>query len=151
MFESRKEKERRSMFKDVVGVAGIDGQLTANEMNLMTILGKNMGLTQKDIEKVLKKPASIKFVVPKDDTEKIKHVLRLVHMMIVDGRIDKREMDFCTSVAVKMGLKPSIVSDQVQRYVAQVKAALAKTQLVRTGDNTRVSLEAEIEQFLRDR
>lgn len=151
LFTSRTDKEKLSMFKDLVGVASRDGKLVPNELRLLGAMGKNMGLTQKDIEKVLKKPESIKFVVPKDNSEKIKHVLRLVHMMLVDGRIDKRENDFCISVAVNMGLQPSIVSDLVHKYIADVQTTLAKTQIVRTRPITRTGLDREIEQFLQGR
>jgi hypothetical protein len=59
-------------------------------------------------------------------------------------------MDSCTSVAAKMGLRPSLVSDMVRDFVTKLRV-LAKAKFARKQTNTRANLEAEIEQLLRDR
>ena len=161
MLESRATKEKLSMFSDAVRLAAIDGQIAPGEMRFLAMVGRDLGLSQKHVDRVLKDPGGVKFMVPKNDGEKFKHVLRLVNMMVVDGRIEKREMDFCTSIAVKMGLRPSVVSDVVEKFVAHL-AGLTKARVIQEvakkatvrrvlSVDTKAGLDAEIEQFLRER
>jgi len=161
MFESRNTKEKLSMFADAVKLAAIDGHIASGEMRFLAKLGNDLGLSQKQVEKVLKDAGSIKFIVPKSEQDKIKHILRLINIMVVDLRIDKREMDFCTSIAVKMGLNPSFVSDIVKKFVVHLatvsKARAVPKAAIKTAArrvppiDTSGGLNAEIEQFLRER
>jgi V8-like Glu-specific endopeptidase len=84
MFERRAVKERRSMFWNAVTIASIDGRTEEGKMRSLAVIGKNQGLTNADMKTVLESPGKVKFMVPQDDQEKIKHVLTLVNLMVVD-------------------------------------------------------------------
>lgn len=145
-------KKPLGLFRDLVMVAAADGNITEAEGRTLSGMGAKLGLNGDDIQKVLTKPQKIKYVPPKDQQEKIRHLLMCVHVMMADGEIDRREMDLCMTIAGKMGLPPALVQrmvvDFVRHIAAAVKAQAAVRRAARTGDS---GLEAEIDDFLRSR
>ena len=149
MIINRSLKEKLSMFKDLMSTATIDGHISREETAFLLIHGKKMGLTDKQMKKVIEKPGKIKYVAPKDEVEKLKHVLRLVYMMLADGKIDRREMAFVKSVAAKLGLNPGIVDREVSAFISRVTKILKATTVQRKTTSLGNQIDRDIEAYLR--
>ena len=126
IFEGKKAKERKSHFKTLVEVAIADGELARSEREFLGILGAKWGLSVKEVTAVLKKPGKVKFVPPKDPGDQLAQLFDIVMMMLVDGVIDRREMDYCMTVASRLGFRPSIVPSLVAKVIEAVKKGASK-------------------------
>ncbi len=121
MFESRQTKEKRSHFKNLVTMALLDGELDDNERNLLRHRGMQMELSSRDVDAVLRSPQSVRFVVPKSPDDRIGQLHDLVLMMIADGKIHGTEMDFCQTLAIQLGFRPSDVPRMLDVIVEAVR------------------------------
>jgi uncharacterized membrane protein YebE (DUF533 family) len=144
-----KDKKPLGLFRDLVRVAACDGSISDREARFLAEMGKTMGLSQGDVKKVIAKPAKVKYVPPKDEHEKLKHLLMCVNAMMADGKIDRREMDVCMMVAGKLGLPPSLVQGMVQEFLKHVAAAVSVRADQRRVSRGNGGLDSEIEAFLR--
>ena len=121
LFEGRKARERKSHFRNLVGLAAADGKLADDEAKFLAVLGAKWGVSPKEIQAVLTNPSKVKEAPPKEPRERLNQLVELVSLMIVDGEIDEREMDYCMNFAMRMGFRPSAVPDMVKRLVQAVK------------------------------
>jgi len=117
----RSTKEKRSAVMNVLKVMSVDGKIEPPEMNFLMAVAKRVGLSEKEMKSILQKPDKVKFVVPKEPSERLAQLMDAVFMMIADGKIDKREMDACMSLATRLEFKPSIVPNLVAHIVHAVK------------------------------
>ena len=143
------------LFQDLVKVAAADGTVSVAEAAILKAMGMKLGLSEKDIQKVLSKPNKVKYKVPKDEHGKLQHLLMCVEVMLVDGRIDARERDLCMKIAAKMDLPPSLVDRMLRDFLAHRAQVVQRriTRQVRVQRQPAVGpdLVAEIDAFLRSR
>lgn len=122
LFDSRQVKEKKSNFCNLVAVAAADGVIQESELSLLGHYAVRLGLEQAEVDAVLKNPASIKFVVPKSEQDKMQLLADAVSLMMIDGEIDAREKDLCTALAMRMGFRPSDVDGMIMHIVATVNS-----------------------------
>ncbi len=139
LFERKKEKERKSHFKNLVVLAAIDGKIDEREKELLYHIGRHWGLRLGEVSSVIteifSKPEKIKFVPPKNTAERIEQLFDLIYMMLIDGVIDEREFDFCTVVSVKMGFPPSMVHRIVTDIIEKIKEGATKEEVKKVSED----------------
>jgi len=139
LFEGREAKKRKSHFKNLVALSAIDGAIYESEKKFLFILGLKWKLSEKEVKDVISNPKKIDFTPPKNSMERFSQLFDLVSMMVVDGYIDRREMDFCMTIATKLGFRPTIVPELLDKIVNAIRASV-----------TEARLKNEIADFLRD-
>ena len=120
-FESRKTKERKSHFKNLVMLALSDGNLDDKEHGVLCAVGQKWGLSEAQANDVLANPDRVKFILPNDPEERFHQLYELVVMMLADGEITADEMDLCVTLAAHMGFRPSTVKELVEKIVQGTK------------------------------
>lgn len=108
-FESPAKKAAKTHFATMVAIAAADGQLHPNEMALLRAVAQRIKLSDREVQKVLSNPQKIKFAVPTDGKERVLMLFDMVLMMMADGKIDQREMDFVVMAAGRLGFPSSFV------------------------------------------
>lgn len=89
-------------------VAGIDGNISDEERNVIIKIAQNFGLTEDDFNfciNIWKKTDESKFetIVPENDDDKFEFLKNLVLVMMVDGEIDYNERAYIAGLAEKFG------------------------------------------------
>jgi uncharacterized tellurite resistance protein B-like protein len=120
-FKSQSQKEQESAIKNLIAVMLSDGRIDDNEMKYLGMVCGRYGITEKQLKEILQKPQNITFTVPKDANSRMQQLVDIVSMMMIDGDIDQREMDTCMALAMKMGFRPSAVSQLVQHIINEIK------------------------------
>ena len=89
-------------------VAGIDGNITDEERNVIINIAENIGLTEDDFELCIDiwkqtNESEYETIVPEDDDDKIEFLKNLVLVMMIDGEIDDNERQYIAGLAEKFG------------------------------------------------
>ncbi len=123
--KSKTGDEIKSKISDLVQIILADAKIEPNEEKLLKQIAQRIGLNdiqlEEIVDQVMKNPDSIKSSPPTDFNEKIKYLLDMVSMMMVDGYIDKREAVICEKAAVKLGFKPTIIPKMVADIIRLTK------------------------------
>ncbi len=115
----RAKNEKETCLMNMYGVMFADGKATQDESNVFLVVStKFFGFTMEEtmaiIDKVRKNPESIKYAVPKDESERIDHLAYSVLMMMSDGHMHAKELELCRKYAAALGLSSAVVSDLIK-------------------------------------
>jgi len=91
----------RSHMKNLLEIAMADNHFDDSEYQLLKKLAKKYHISSKGLEKIKENPLMIDFELPLNEDEKFEQFYELVHMMTVDGEIDRAEMSLCRIFAKK--------------------------------------------------
>ncbi|MBL3656908.1 TerB family tellurite resistance protein [Fulvivirga sediminis] len=115
------DEKRRSHVKNLITVAMADGHLAKEEWDLLVIIARKLGMNNEDIQSIKDNPEDVKFTPPKKYDEKIQQVEDLVSVMMIDGDVDKNEMELCKKLALKLDLLPRVINDLIyQTYKKRI-------------------------------
>ena len=116
--------ERMSTFSDLVNLAISDGQMDSAERNFLIAVGQRLKLTQEEINKVIYNPYSIKLTFPSTPQKKVMKLIDAVLLMMVDGRVDERELTLCVKYAIEMGFNSKTVDVLMKAIVESARRRL---------------------------
>jgi tellurite resistance protein len=103
LFETGGRKQDRSHFRNMVLIAKADGVITEDERNLLHKMGQSLSLSEEQVAEIIKNPNKLSIVPPVSREERFEQMIELVRMVQVDGKIDDKEMDVLSRVAVGIG------------------------------------------------
>ncbi|MBZ0265062.1 hypothetical protein K8I28_10370 [bacterium] len=121
LIESRSQMEKKSAIKNIVTTMVIDGVVDENEKALLWKICDRLNVSRLELNRVFTNPGSIKDTQSVNRKERAHLVLDLILMMLADGRIDKREMDYCKVVAAKFDFESNRVPVLVDRVLDALK------------------------------
>ncbi|MFT2007964.1 TerB family tellurite resistance protein [Pontibacter sp. 13R65] len=125
-FESEETKRLKSHIKNLGALAKIDGHVDPDEMNYIVSIGTRHGLKANEVQDILSNLDRVELKAPANDTERFDQIYDLVEMMLADGIIDEKEMEFCTNMALKLGFRKSIVGVLVRKISIGVKDGMPR-------------------------
>ncbi len=132
-FESRTTKEKKSHLKNLVDIAGADGNIDVKERNLIRNIGMKMGLQETDILCILSDPASVKKnVVPRTLDKRLSNLIDLTAMVIIDGRVTEDEKTCCKEAATSMDFPPGAVNPLVETTISMVRSYKSDDEILTT-------------------
>lgn len=118
-FESEEKKAFKGHFGNLLSLGLSDGNLDEAELDLILAICSRLGLTEGDIQAVLKNPKKWKFRSPRSIEAKLEILTDYILVMLADGVISPEEANFCNQVASQLGLDPNVVIPQI---ISQVTA-----------------------------
>lgn len=121
IFGSYKEERRKSHIKNLITVALVDGHLAEEEWALLTRVAERLGMSSEEIDHIRNNPKEVAFVAPKRYKEKLQQVNDLVSLMMVDGDVDKKELELCKKIALKLDLLPRVVIDMIDSAYHKIR------------------------------
>jgi hypothetical protein len=93
----------------LINLAAIDRIIDVKEVNLIHMIGKANGMTKDEVDNMIQNPTTITKMDAMSDEEKFEHLYYLILMMKSDGRVLKTEIDFCETIAHRLGYKRGVV------------------------------------------
>ena len=132
IFDSKEKKNRLSHMLNLLAVACADGVLEQSEIDLFLQIGKRIGVSESELQRVVANPGSVKLVAPDNDADRIALLYDMVLMMMINGDIDDNEVLFCKSTAVRLGFNPKVIDLIVQRVIELVKSGVENDKAVET-------------------
>ncbi len=106
------EQEDQSLkhLNNLVHLAKIDHHFDDREKDLVFAIGRKAGFSDERIQEVIENPHTRDIGHPDSTEEQFDYLFNVVNMMMVDGRLYQKELDYCTEVALKLGFKKIIVT-----------------------------------------
>ena len=101
---------RKAQLSMLVQLATIDNELAGKESKWLQTIGLGMGMDEKEIQEVFRKPEtqSVNFTHLSSE-ERFEYLYNLIQLMKIDGKVFFSEIDFCKRAAEKLGYQSSVV------------------------------------------
>lgn len=99
----------------MIQLAITDNRLAEKEERLIFNLGRSHGISDDEIRDLIKNPVPIGPIEALSDDEKFQYLYLVIQMMKVDGQIFKSEIEYCKSLAEKLGFKKGVVAELSSR------------------------------------
>lgn len=93
----------------LINLAAIDSIIDVKEVNLIHMIGKANGISRDEVDYMIQNPTTITKMDAMSDEEKFEHLYYLILMMKSDGRVLKNEIDFCETIAHRLGYKRGVI------------------------------------------
>ena len=119
LFNNYEKKKRRSHFKNLFAVARADGDVDRAEMDLVIGLAEKFHMSTDEVTKIIRDPDAVALVTPKTPKERMEHLYDLITVMMVDGKIDEKELFLCKSLGVKLGCEETDIDSLVRDLIEQ--------------------------------
>jgi uncharacterized tellurite resistance protein B-like protein len=119
LFNRTAKKKRRSHFKNLFAVARADGNVDRAEMDLVIGLAEKFHMSTEEVTKIIRDPDAVPMVTPKTPQERLEHLYDLITVMLVDGKIDEKELFLCKSLGVKLGCGEDSIDPLVRDLIEQ--------------------------------
>ena len=105
LFETGERRQDRSHFRNMVLIAKADGEISAEEVELLHKMGQKISLSEAQVQEIIKDPKKLEIIPPSDRVERFEQMVELIQMVQVDGKVDDNEMKLLERVAVGIGYK----------------------------------------------
>ncbi len=119
LFNSYDKKKRRSHFKNLFSIARADGDVDRAEMDLVIGLAEKFHMSTEEVTRIIRNPEDIPLITPKTAEERMEHLYDLINVMMVDGRIDEKELFLCKSLALKLGCSEETIDGLLRDLIEQ--------------------------------
>lgn len=118
VYQDKRQEQLRHLgiFQNLYLIAAADGVIEEVEQHFLLEVAHKLGLTQWDIDSVIKKYPDIDFVIPEDPDEGWYSLKNLVYMMVVDGTIETTEYGLCVEFARRIGEDAQAVEKILAEY-----------------------------------
>ena len=103
-----KLKAEKAHLRNLVIMAKADNYLDVKEIDCINKIGRNLGLTDRQIEESLHASKNEAYEPPVDKYDKFSQLYDLITVMLSDGVIKQKESDFCAEIAIQMGVRKPV-------------------------------------------
>lgn len=129
IFESSEKKQIKSHIRHLVRLAKSDGVFHSKEEKFIKRVGKENGISEKDVEKIIDNPTSVDIIIPDSREDKFNQLFDLVVLMMKDEEVNDAEMEFCMELANRLGFRKVIVGVLVAKITRGIKDGIKKEQI----------------------
>jgi tellurite resistance protein len=124
LFRSKSKKEKYGHVQALVALALADGNISEHEKAIIAKICIREGLSMKDLQKAIESVDPKKHTFPKDDDKKVRYLIDMVLLMMVDGNIDEDEVLLCKVTARAMGFHESVIDAMVLEIIEAARKEL---------------------------
>jgi len=117
LFESRKSKERKSRFRQLVDMAMADGELDPAERNLLETVAIGLDFTPEEVQSIIAKPENVAFQPPQALDDRLLQLMEMVDMMRADDEIKDEEEAFALKMSGKLGIPPQKAPELIRQII----------------------------------
>lgn len=103
----------KALLNVLVQLANIDGEIVAEEKAKIHQIGKAKGISEEEIDEVIKNPVSGIDVYSLSDDDRFEYLYSLVELMKADGKLYLEEIKFCSKIAARLGYDEAVMYDLI--------------------------------------
>jgi uncharacterized tellurite resistance protein B-like protein len=120
-FEHHKKKQDKEHFVDLIQIALADGIIDPAELEMLQRVGRNMGLTDPEVEELIELTSKTSFNPPYEFSERFEQAYNIVKMILADGVIDKNEMLLANKLSIKLGFSETEIPNMLNLLIEGIK------------------------------
>lgn len=122
LFRSKEKNEKYGHLQSLVALALSDGKLSEVEKEAIGLICQREGLTPDDLKKALSEVRpNTEHVFPSDDETKVRYLMDMVALMMIDGDINTNEFVLCKVAARAMGYRDEVIDAMMQDIMNNMK------------------------------
>jgi len=103
--------DKKSELNILINLAASDNKVEAKEAKLIQTIAKANGISDEEVDAMMKNPKPISNVSGMTQEQKFEHLYYLIQLMKMDGQVFRSEIVFCEQVAEKLGFKKGVVGE----------------------------------------
>ncbi len=95
----------------LVHLSKADKVVAEEEYKLIASMAHRSGLNDEDTADLFENPDSIPELRNLPPNDRFDHLINVIKLMKVDGKIHQNEIQFCEKLAMRLGYKPGVVAN----------------------------------------
>ncbi|XOV92603.1 MAG: TerB family tellurite resistance protein [Bacteroidota bacterium] len=100
----------KSQLSALIALAKVDGDFAGEERDLIYMIGKANGVTEKEIIQLVETPEPLPALSTMTDDDKFEYLYNIVQLMKIDNQVYLSEIKYCEELASKLGYKKGVIS-----------------------------------------
>lgn len=129
--ESIETRSKKSHIKNLFMVALSDGRLDNREFDFILHVADKMYLDRNVVREIHSELDDVSLVVPVNNRQKIDQIYDLIHLTIIDGSIDNREVLACKNIFIQFGYRPVIFEIILQSVLTSLTKNILKDEIIK--------------------
>jgi len=101
----------RNQLNILINLAASDSSVAEKEAKTIRVIGAANGIPAEEIEQLLKTPKPVGDLSAFTEDQKFEVLYYLIQLMKSDGQVFKSEIEFCKSIADKLGYRKDVVME----------------------------------------
>jgi hypothetical protein len=98
----------------LIQLAHADKHIAAEERDMIFRVGKEKNFPEDKVEFLMQHPEPVGTLGALSPNQKLNYLLDCVELAFIDDKVEVSEMKFCQSIAMKMGLRMSVIDFLVE-------------------------------------
>ena len=115
-FEYQYLKFKKNHLQNLVALARADGYFHEDEKKFLFDIGLKYKLKPQQVQQIIDSEETSEPIIPDTADKKIALLYDTVGMMLADGVIDKREMEFCRDIFKRFGFNEDLIHVMVKTW-----------------------------------
>lgn len=120
-FDHPLKKQNKEYFVHLVRIAKADDTMSHTELELLNRIGKNLGFTDPEINKLIEITGKSDYNPPYELSKRFDQVYEIVKMTLADGQIDNQEMRLASAFAFKSSFNESEIPSLLVLLIHGIK------------------------------
>jgi len=120
-FDHPEKKQEKEHFNHMIEVAIADGVIHADEMKMLRMLGRRIGLTEPEFESLISTAKKSAYHPPYELSKRFSQMYDIVSMILADGKVTNAEYNITYSLALKSGFTELEIPDLVLLLIKGIK------------------------------
>jgi uncharacterized tellurite resistance protein B-like protein len=125
------KRVNKQAFVHLVQISKIDGKIHKDEMELLHREGKKFGLTDPEIDSLIKTESDHHYHAPYSLEDKFEHLYNMAEMILADDVVKEKEKRMVKKFAIEAGLKDSKIDSLIEILFEGVKNNTDEEELFR--------------------
>lgn len=115
-FEYQYLKFKKNHLQNLVALARADGYFHEDEKKFLFNIGLKYKLKPQQVQRIIDSKETAEPIIPDSSDKKIALLYDTVGMMLADGVIDDREMEFCRDIFNRFGFEEPLIELMVKTW-----------------------------------
>ena len=125
LFRSKSKDEKYGHLQTLVALSLADGHISEEEKAMVADICRREGLSADDLKRAIESlNPNEAHVFPTDDDTKVRYLMDMVCLMMVDGDIDEKELVLCKITARAMGFRAEVIDAMMSDIIEKIKQEL---------------------------
>lgn len=125
---SLSQEEKKSLIKNLIDLAVIDGEQNLDEMKFIRALAHQAGITDEELTKL--KDSKLELTPPKNEFDRIEHMHKLMLLMATDQTFSDVEKNFIQNIGLRMGIRPQAIINLMEKLEKSTNNILSPEEII---------------------
>lgn len=130
LFESGKQSNNKSHFRNLVMLARVDGKVTDDEMVLLKRIASRLSLTDQQVETVIQDKEAYPMVPPHNKWDRYERFINLVRVVFADGEVQESESKLVRRYALALGFTTEQFEEKYPEILSLLKEGMSKDDIL---------------------